>query len=172
MIVTAREFTSAAEMRAAAAAAHNRLFNPAVRRKTPVIEIVTLKPVVAVTPPKPTWMLQPTTFDEHVTAYKVILRIREMQEHGELEVVRLERRSILEIVLEVLVDFPGISVKDVKNGRRTHDVVYPRQLCMWEVKTQRPDLSYPAIGRWFGGRDHTTVLHATRKIEKMKGAAA
>lgn len=172
MIVTAREFTSAAEMRAAALAAHNRLFNPAVRAKTPIIEVLKHKPVVAVPPPKPLWMREATMFSEHITAYQVILRIREMQEHGEVEIVKFERRSILEIVLEVLADFPTVSVRDVKGGRRTHDVVYPRQLSMWEVKTQRPDLSYPAIGRWFGGRDHTTVLHATRKIEKMKGAAA
>ncbi|WP_275078418.1 helix-turn-helix domain-containing protein [Rhizobium sp. AC44/96] len=78
---------------------------------------------------------------------------------------------MLDITMEVLVDYPGISVNDVRFGRRTRKVCEPRAVAMYEVKKQRPDLSYPAIGRWFGGRDHTTVLYSVRKIEAQRGEA-
>lgn len=56
-----------------------------------------------------------------------------------------------------------ISVADILAERRTKDVVRPRQIAMYLCKelTMR---SLPEIGRRFGGRDHTTVLHAVRKI--------
>ena len=51
-------------------------------------------------------------------------------------------------------------------GRRTRVVVMPRQIAMYLSKTLTPR-SFPEIGRRFGGRDHTTVLHAVRKIEEL-----
>ncbi|MCS0459516.1 helix-turn-helix domain-containing protein [Rhizobium favelukesii] len=171
MIVTAREFTSVAEMRAAAAAVHARCLNLRAKPK-PALVLVAPQPRPPVpTYPKPIWKREPTLFAEHITAYQVILRLREMQAHGELEMVEFERRSMLEIVMEVLVDFPGISVTDINSGRRTKKVCVPRAIAMYEVKKQRPDLSFPAIGRWFGGRDHTTVLYSVRKIEALRGEA-
>lgn len=65
----------------------------------------------------------------------------------------------------VLSQFPDISLNDIKSARRTDNVVKPRQIAMYLAKelTQR---SLPDIGRRFGGRDHTTVLHAVRKIRE------
>lgn len=171
MIVTAREFTSAAEMRAAAAAVRARCLTLGAKPK-PVLVVVAPKPAPPVRNyPKPIWKREPTLFEEHVIAYQVILRIREMQAHGELEVINFDRRSMLDITMEVLVDYPGISVNDVRFGRRSRKVCEPRAIAMYEVKKQRPDLSFPAIGRWFGGRDHTTVLYSVRKVEAMRGEA-
>jgi hypothetical protein len=53
------------------------------------------------------------------------------------------------------------------SARRTVDVVRPRQIAMFLAKNLTPH-SLPVIGRKFGGRDHTTVLHAVRKIEALR----
>lgn len=57
-----------------------------------------------------------------------------------------------------------ISMIDIESARRTADMVYPRQIAMYlaRVATRK---STPEIGRRFGGRDHTTVLHAFNKIK-------
>lgn len=49
--------------------------------------------------------------------------------------------------------------------RRERKVVEPRQIIQWAVSAFLPHLTLPAIGRKFGGRDHTTILHAKRKVE-------
>jgi chromosomal replication initiator protein len=61
-----------------------------------------------------------------------------------------------------------VSRADLLSSRRTANVVRPRQVAMYLAKilTLR---SLPEIGRRFGGRDHTTVLHAVRKIETLAG---
>lgn len=59
----------------------------------------------------------------------------------------------------------GVTVALLKSERRTHNVVQPRQIAMWLAKRHTVQ-SLPEIGRRMGGRDHTTVLHAFRKIEK------
>jgi len=56
-----------------------------------------------------------------------------------------------------------ISLTDIYSKRRTENVVWPRQIVMWYCKTYTLH-SLPEIGRFFGGRDHTTVLHAVRKV--------
>jgi hypothetical protein len=53
------------------------------------------------------------------------------------------------------------------SARRTADIVRPRQIAMFLAKHLTPH-SLPVIGRKFGGRDHTTVLHAVRKIEALR----
>jgi chromosomal replication initiator protein len=60
----------------------------------------------------------------------------------------------------------NVSRADLLSSRRTANVVRPRQVAMYLAKilTLR---SLPEIGRRFGGRDHTTVLHAVRKIEGL-----
>jgi chromosomal replication initiator protein len=60
----------------------------------------------------------------------------------------------------------NVSRADLLSSRRTANVVRPRQVAMYlaKVLTLR---SLPEIGRRFGGRDHTTVLHAVRKIENL-----
>ena len=61
----------------------------------------------------------------------------------------------------------GVDFKDLISGRRSKDIVRPRQVAMYLAKTLTLR-SLPEIGRRFGGRDHTTVLHAVRKIEAIK----
>lgn len=61
----------------------------------------------------------------------------------------------------------GVSWSDMVSNRRTAQMALARQVAMWIAKERTPN-SYPAIGRQFGNRDHTTVLHAWRKIERLR----
>jgi chromosomal replication initiator protein len=65
----------------------------------------------------------------------------------------------------------NISRIDLTSARRTANVVRPRQVAMYLAKALTVR-SLPEIGRRFGGRDHTTVLHAVRKIERLIAADA
>lgn len=82
---------------------------------------------------------------------------------GEAGEIVDKRRSVPEIVAEVLQYYPGITWEDVKGIRRTRDLIAPRHACMRAVYNERKDLSLPRLGRIFGGRDHTTILHAVHK---------
>jgi chromosomal replication initiator protein len=74
------------------------------------------------------------------------------------------RRIKIEDILRIISRHYGVSKGDLLSQRRHRSVVWPRQIGMYLAKhlTAR---SLPEIGRRFGGRDHTTVLHAIRKIE-------
>lgn len=61
----------------------------------------------------------------------------------------------------------NIPLKEMTSKRRAREVVRPRQVAMYLSK-QLTRQSLPEIGRRFGGRDHTTVLHAVRQIEKLR----
>jgi chromosomal replication initiation ATPase DnaA len=63
----------------------------------------------------------------------------------------------------------GVSLIDMLSGRRDNRVVIPRHVAFYLIK-KLTLLSLPAIGRRFGGRDHTTVLHGVKKIERMMEA--
>jgi chromosomal replication initiation ATPase DnaA len=56
----------------------------------------------------------------------------------------------------------GLKYSDLKSPRRQNHLVRARQEAMWLIRKECPGLSLPAIGRLFGGKDHTTVLHACR----------
>lgn len=83
------------------------------------------------------------------------------------------RRSMKQICLDVLQRFPGVTFAEVVGRHRSRDIVRARQECMFEIYTERKDLSFPRVGVFFGGRDHTTVLHAVHKIkaERERDAA-
>jgi chromosomal replication initiation ATPase DnaA len=73
--------------------------------------------------------------------------------------------SVASIQKEVAKYFE-ITLLDILSHRRTLKMVYPRQIAMFLSKTRTPR-SLPEIGRRFGGKDHTTVLHGVRKIERL-----
>jgi chromosomal replication initiation ATPase DnaA len=81
--------------------------------------------------------------------------------------------TAVERVLAEVSLLTGVPLAAIASGTRTQHVAYARQLAMYAVR-ELTSLSYPAIGRLFG-RDHTTVLHAHRLIEKtlaVRGCAA
>jgi chromosomal replication initiator protein len=66
-------------------------------------------------------------------------------------------------ILKVVADRFQMKISDLKSKRRTKTVVYPRQLAMYLCRTLT-DSSFPEIGRQFGGKDHSTVIHSVRLI--------
>ncbi|MFZ5861815.1 MAG: chromosomal replication initiator protein DnaA [Nitrospirota bacterium] len=66
-------------------------------------------------------------------------------------------------ILKTVADRFQMKTADLKSKRRTKTVVYPRQLAMYLCRTLT-DSSFPEIGREFGGKDHSTVIHAVRLI--------
>jgi chromosomal replication initiator protein len=76
------------------------------------------------------------------------------------------RRIRVEDILRIVAKHYGVTRADLLSSRRTANVVRPRQIAMYLAKTLTLR-SLPEIGRRFGGRDHTTVLHAVRKIEGL-----
>lgn len=82
---------------------------------------------------------------------------------------REPRRIRIEEIQKVVARHYNVTKHDLLSARRTRTVVRPRQIAMYLAKTMTPR-SFPEIGKRFGGRDHTTVLHAVRKIEGMVAA--
>jgi chromosomal replication initiator protein len=79
---------------------------------------------------------------------------------------REPRRVRIEDIQRVVSRHYNVSKADLLSARRTRTIVRPRQIAMYLAKVLTPR-SLPEIGRRFGGRDHTTVLHAVRKIEDL-----
>jgi chromosomal replication initiator protein len=90
-----------------------------------------------------------------------------MAETAIRDLVRLRepKRVRIEDIQKLVAARYSVSRSDILSERRTAAVVKPRQIAMYLSKTLTLR-SLPEIGRRFGGRDHTTVLHAVRKIEK------
>lgn len=82
---------------------------------------------------------------------------------GELE--RLSNRPTVSAIQEMTSEALKVELVELSSGRRSRHVVYARQIAMYLCR-ELTDLSLPAIAHQFGGRDHTTVLHAYRKVQK------
>lgn len=82
---------------------------------------------------------------------------------------REPRRIRIEEIQKAVARHYNVSKHDLLSARRTRTIVRPRQIAMYLAKIMTPR-SFPEIGKRFGGRDHTTVLHAVRKIEELAAA--
>ena len=78
-----------------------------------------------------------------------------------------ERKVTIEEILRKVADHYNLRMSDLLSARRARQVARPRQVAMYLAKTLTSK-SLPEIGRRFGGRDHTTVIHAVRKIEELR----
>ena len=78
-----------------------------------------------------------------------------------------ERRVTVDEIQKATAEHFGLKQADLLSERRTRAVARPRQAAMWICK-QLTTRSLPDIGRRFGGRDHTTVIHAVRRIEELR----
>ncbi|WP_183855892.1 chromosomal replication initiator protein DnaA [Prosthecomicrobium pneumaticum] len=85
--------------------------------------------------------------------------------------VREAKRVRIEDIQKAVSRHYNVSKADLLSSRRTRTIVRPRQIAMYLSKMLTPR-SLPEIGRRFGGRDHTTVLHAVRKVEELMAADA
>jgi chromosomal replication initiator protein len=78
------------------------------------------------------------------------------------------RQITLEVIQKTVADYYKIKVADMYSQKRTRAIARPRQVAMWLARDLTPH-SLPEIGDAFGGRDHTTVLHACRTILDLRG---
>ena len=78
------------------------------------------------------------------------------------------RLITLELIQKTVADYFKIKVADMYSQKRTRAIARPRQVAMWLARDLTPH-SLPEIGDAFGGRDHTTVLHACRTITDLRG---
>jgi len=91
----------------------------------------------------------------------------EMTQEVLADVLRVsERRVTIDEIQKKVAEHFNIRVADMHSARRARAVARPRQVAMYLAKQLTPR-SLPEIGRKFGGRDHTTVIHAVRKIEEL-----
>ena len=80
------------------------------------------------------------------------------------------RQISVENIQKTVADYYKIKVSEMYSKKRTRNVARPRQVAMALAK-ELTQLSLPDIGDAFGGRDHTTVLHACRKITALKATS-
>ena len=90
----------------------------------------------------------------------------EMAEESIYDIVSKKEKVIsVEYIQEVVAKYFGIDVKDLKSSKKSNDIVFPRQVAMYLCRSVA-NISFPKIGDDFGKRDHTTVMHAYKKIDK------
>ncbi len=80
-----------------------------------------------------------------------------------------DRRITIEEIQKKVAEHFNIKLQEMSSARRARQVARPRQVAMYLAK-QLTSRSLPEIGRKFGGRDHTTVMHAVKKIEELRSA--
>ncbi len=86
--------------------------------------------------------------------------LKDVFPQGEMPEISVEQ------IQETVVERFGMSMQELTGDRRSQQIVYPRQVAMYLCR-ELTDSSLPKIGKKFGGRDHTTVIHATSKIAKL-----
>lgn len=101
---------------------------------------------------------QPITLELTKDALKDLLRIQ-------------EKRITLENIQKTVADYYKLPVRELLSKRRSRNVARPRQMAMALAK-ELTSHSLPEIGDAFGGRDHTTVLHAVRQMKKLRSEDA
>ena len=100
-----------------------------------------------------------------LTGQEVSLQLAEEQLTDILSANR--RRITIDEIQRTVCQFYRIDRSEMSSKRRARAVVRPRQVAMYLSKVLTPR-SYPEIGRKFGGRDHSTVIHAVRLIEDLR----
>ena len=102
------------------------------------------------------------SFEPQITIDRIDEILGHIYRTGEPKRVRIED------IQRIVARHYNVSKTELLSNRRTRTIVKPRQIAMYLSKVMTPR-SLPEIGRRFGGRDHTTVLHAVRKIEDLSG---
>lgn len=73
------------------------------------------------------------------------------------------RQITIDLIQDIVASYYSLKVEELKSARRTRNIAFPRQIAMYLCR-KLTDMSLPKIGEEFGGRDHTTVIHAYEKI--------
>jgi chromosomal replication initiator protein len=77
------------------------------------------------------------------------------------------RRITIDEIQSKVANYFNIKVEDIMSAKRIRSFARPRQIAMYLSK-KLTSRSLPEIGRKFGGRDHTTVIHAVKKVDQLK----
>jgi chromosomal replication initiator protein len=80
-------------------------------------------------------------------------------------IIEGEKKITIDLIQKRVSDYFDIKLSDMRAKKRSKAIAYPRQVAMYLTR-QLTDFSLPEIGDQFGGRDHTTVIHACEKIER------
>jgi chromosomal replication initiator protein len=75
------------------------------------------------------------------------------------------RRVTIQMILDAVTKYYNVRLSDLQSKRRHKSIAFPRQVCMFLAR-KHTRYSLEEIGGYFGGRDHTTVLHAVRTVDK------
>ncbi len=121
------------------------------------IKAAAYRPVIKKQPTKrvyvflPEWKRQRTDFSAHVNSWRMRLAVKFH--------VKWLRDRCKEL---------GLSYEDMTGYKKGNAYAFPRFRLIWEMRKEFPNISLPEIGRAFGSRDHTTVLHAIKRWESMR----
>jgi chromosomal replication initiator protein len=80
-----------------------------------------------------------------------------------------EKKITIDEIQRKVAEYYAVKLSDLLSARRAREVARPRQVAMYLAKRLTPR-SLPEIGRRFGGRDHTTVMHAVKRIDELRAA--
>ncbi|MBL0871679.1 MAG: chromosomal replication initiator protein DnaA [Phycisphaerales bacterium] len=86
---------------------------------------------------------------------------------NDADVGRAEPKIQIQTIIDAVTDYFGVKVTDLQSKRRQRSIAQPRQLCMYLAR-KHTRYSLEEIGGYFGGRDHTTVMHAVRTIDDRR----
>jgi chromosomal replication initiator protein len=78
-----------------------------------------------------------------------------------------QKALTVEYIQKTVCEYFGLKVQDIKAKKRTRDIAFPRQVAMYLSK-QLTENSLNEIGKNFGGKDHSTVIHACKLIEERR----
>jgi hypothetical protein len=131
---------------------------------------------VAVPPPPPLPRVIPAdrisaARDDILAKHAAVLTQTERSLSSAAIIERVRKRIYVRDIQEIVCAFYGIDVAVMLSPRRPRRFARPRQIAMFLARELTPR-SYPDIGSYFGGRDHTTVLHAVRLIGELSAPGA
>ena len=70
----------------------------------------------------------------------------------------------LQVIIDAVTNFYNVKLQDLQSRRRHKSITEPRQICMWLAR-KNTRFSLEEIGGYFGGRDHTTVMHSIKTVD-------
>ncbi len=89
----------------------------------------------------------------------------ELAQEALKNLISKNKKASISDIKEVVANYYNLTIDDIISKRKTKNIAYPRQIAMY-ISRKLTDLSLPKIGDEFGGRDHSTVLHACNKIDE------
>ena len=102
---------------------------------------------------------------EYARAAEDYLRSLPLEHFMEATPQATQREITVENIQKTTCEYFNIKIGDLKAKRRTQNIALPRQVAMYLCR-KHTETSFPAIGDKFGGRDHSTVIHASKTVER------